>query len=94
MSIKEILDYVMHTPLNSNKAVLESQLKQLVEESTSEISDATTVVEDIAASLNGYDAGFWLLYFWFESKCRSHMIRYSNGQRVGGSNPVFCSIRR
>lgn len=55
MSIKEILDYVMHTPSNSNRTVLESLLNQLLEENSTEITDATAVAGDLKKGKIAYN---------------------------------------
>lgn len=95
MSIKEILDYVMHTPFNSNRAVLESQLKQLVEESSSEITDATAVAGDLKKGKIAYnnDGKFTGTFDGVDTKdasataedVRTGKTCYVNNQLVTGS---------
>ena len=53
MNIQDVIDYVMHTPSNSNPAVLRSMLNQLVSDST-EITDATATENDIVTGKIAY----------------------------------------
>ena len=39
MTIEQIINYVLHTPHNTNRAILEEMLKQLIAENGGELPD-------------------------------------------------------
>lgn len=53
MTIKQILDYVMSTPENTNRMVLQGMLEQLA--ASDDITDATAIATDILSGKIAYN---------------------------------------